>query len=289
MILNIFILIVLAISVSVLVSWLIGKRRRSKMVNMLHAYVYGRWTNKYIHTLIHHVFPRLKPEGKKWLSDRYHGKILTPELAEALITHDHDGHVHDLEQIVPYPHARKLILKGPPDVAVFDCACRHARENPCQPIQVCMVVGKPFVEFILKQHKSARRLTQIEAVDLLKAEYVRGHLHSAWFKDAMGDRFYAICNCCKCCCGGIEAMVKHDAPMMASSGYMAVVDEELCSACETCVEVCPFNAVQVNDTASVIWDACMGCGVCEGQCPSGAMSLQLDEKKGIPLDVRLLG
>jgi hypothetical protein len=38
-----------------------------------------------------------------------------------------------------------------------------------------------------------------EALDLLRAEHERGHLHSAWFKDVMLNRFYAICNCCKCC------------------------------------------------------------------------------------------
>jgi len=280
---------VLYILLALFLTFLLVERHQLKKVfDKLHAYVYGRWTNQYVHTLIHHIFPRLKSKGKKYWSDHYHGKVLTHELAKALITHNHDGHVHDLEQIVPYPHARKLILKGPPEVAVFDCACRHSKKEPCQPIQVCMVIGKSFVEFVLKNHKSAKRLTQSEAVDLLQAEYERGHLHSAWFKDVMGDRFYAICNCCKCCCAGVEAMVKYDAPMMASSGYMAVVDEDLCSACETCADVCPFNAIQVDDAASVIWDKCMGCGVCEGQCSTGAMSLQLDEKKGVPLDVRLI-
>ena len=32
----------------------------------------------------------------------------------------------------------------------------------------------------------------------------------------------------------------------------------------------------------------MGCGVCVGRCPIEAMTLVRDERKGIPLDVRLL-
>jgi ferredoxin len=32
----------------------------------------------------------------------------------------------------------------------------------------------------------------------------------------------------------------------------------------------------------------MGCGVCEGQCPEGAITLVLDARKGQPLDVRQL-
>jgi ferredoxin len=32
----------------------------------------------------------------------------------------------------------------------------------------------------------------------------------------------------------------------------------------------------------------MGCEVCVGKCPSEAMTLVRDERKGIPLDLRLL-
>jgi ferredoxin len=223
------------------------------------------------------------------LSDRYHGKVLTQEEAKAIIRVDQDIPLRDLEQIIPYPMARNLVLKGPPDVAVYECHCRHARANPCQPTQVCMAIGQPGVDFILEHHpQSSRRLTQAEALELLQAENERGHVHSAWFKDAILDRFYSICNCCGCCCGGIEGMLKYGIPMVAPSGYVAQVDESLCAACATCEETCPFEAIQMNGTASVNWDACMGCGVCVGQCPNEAVSLASDERKGIPLDIRLL-
>jgi Pyruvate/2-oxoacid:ferredoxin oxidoreductase delta subunit len=152
-----------------------------------------------------------------------------------------------------------------------------------------MAIGQPFVDFIIEHHPhSSRRLTQTEALELLEAEHKRGHLHSAWFKDACLDRFYSICNCCKCCCGGIETMMKYGAPTMASSGYVAKVDEALCTACATCEDSCPFGAIHVNEKAGVKWESCMGCGVCQGQCPSEAISLVRDERKGIPMDVRLL-
>ena len=152
-----------------------------------------------------------------------------------------------------------------------------------------MIIGKPFVDFIVKHHpESSRRVSQPEALELLQAEHARGHLQSAWFKDAMGGRFYAICNCCKCCCLGIEAMVKYGTPMVASSGYVAQVDGSLCTDCKTCEDACPFEAIRVDGTASVNWEACLGCGVCVGQCPTAAMSLVRDERKGVPLDVRAL-
>ena len=175
------------------------------------------------------------------------------------------------------------------DVAVLQCACRQNRDNPCEPLQVCMAIGQPFVDFVLEHHpKGSRRITQAEALELLEAEHERGHLHSAWFKDACLGRFYAICNCCKCCCGGVETMVKYGAPSMASSGYVAQVDETLCAACATCADACVFEAIEMDGTAIVNWESCMGCGVCVGQCPNEAVTLVRDERKGVPLDVRLL-
>jgi ferredoxin len=303
---TIILVIVGVLILTVLVFWLIGERGRplrsstwrfmreagvKRMLNFsgLHAYVYGRWIKQYIDVLINYVIPRLGPKGKRWLADHYHGKVLTPELAKAVIMLDKDIPLRDLEQIIPYAVARNVVLKGPPDVAAFQCGCRQIRQNPCEPIEVCMVIGQPFVNFVLEHHPtSSRRLSQREALALLEAEHQRGHLHSAWFKDAMLDRFYAICNCCKCCCAGIQAMVEYGSPLLASSGYVARVDQEVCAACATCEGACPFKAIRVDETAVVNWDACMGCGVCEGQCPNGAISLVQDERKGTPLDVRLL-
>jgi ferredoxin len=301
------ILIILAVVlVGGMVLWLYGERwrllrpstwrfmqvaglRRILNLSSLHGYVYGRWVREYLNLLLNHIIPRLGPRGKKWLTNHYHGKVLTPELARAIVTHNHDIPLQNIEQIIPYPFARDLVLKGPPDVAVFQCGCRQIRDKPCEPIQVCMVIGQPFVDFVVEHHPdSARRLTQAEALELLEAEHKRGHLHSAWFKDACLDRFYSICNCCKCCCGGIEAMLKHGAPSMVSSGYVAKIDEKSCTACGTCEDACAFKAITMNGNATVNWEKCMGCGVCQGQCPSEAISLVRDERKGIPLDVRLL-
>jgi NAD-dependent dihydropyrimidine dehydrogenase PreA subunit len=258
-----------------------------------HGYLYMRWINQYIHLAIHHAMPRIGPRSKKWFSDRYHGKILTHDLAEAFFTHDHNLPLTDLEQIIPYPVARSIVLEGPPDVAAYECACRANRPNPCQPTQVCMFVGQPFVDFILEHNPhSSRRLTQEEALELLRAEHERGHVHTAWFKEATSDRFYAICNCCKCCCGAIEGMMKHGIPLFASSGYVCHIDVTRCGdrdGCgEICQDVCPFEALHIDGVAVVEIARCMGCGVCVNKCPTQALSLVPDEAKGLPLDVRVL-
>lgn len=266
-----------------------GKARDLVNFRALHMYIYGRWTNQYIKFVINRLHPGLGERGKKWWTDRYHGKVLTHDQARAIVELDHPIPRRDLEQVVPYPLAREIVLSGPPEVAAYECACRWARDQHCEPTQVCMVVGQPFVDFVVEHHpRGARRLSQAEAVELLHAEHQRGHLHSAWFKDAAQGRFYALCNCCKCCCGGIEAMLKYESPMLASSGFVARLDESRCTACGECAEACPFHAIETNGVARVGWEKCMGCGVCVGQCAAEALELVRDERKGPPLDVRTL-
>jgi len=54
---------------------------------------------------------------------------------------------------------------------------------------------------------------------------------------------------------------------------ITTVDEEVCTGCGICVEVCPYEARELNEkkkVARVIEALCMGCGACISACPSNA-------------------
>ena len=277
--------------------------------DLLHGYVYGRWTYLYIGIGVgeHPLSKRLAPlfgwfnklvtkkkntdpaESKIAFADTYHGKTVPLETAKQLILINEDIQLPDLEQVIPYKRARSIIMKNPDHIVALDCPCRSARENPCLPLDVCLVVGDPFASFI-RQHQPehSRWITRDEAIAILQAEDERGHVHHAFFKDAMLDRFYAICNCCECCCGAMNAH-RHGTPMLASSGFVAQVDEILCTGCGACNSYCQFNALDVVDGVNhVSYEKCMGCGVCVTKCDYDAMSLVADESKGIPLEIHNL-
>ncbi|HOI71941.1 MAG TPA: CoB--CoM heterodisulfide reductase iron-sulfur subunit A family protein [Methanobacterium sp.] len=56
---------------------------------------------------------------------------------------------------------------------------------------------------------------------------------------------------------------------------IASVDEDVCGACEVCIELCPFGAIDVEDEhAQVNIALCKGCGTCVAACPSGALDQQ---------------
>jgi heterodisulfide reductase subunit A-like polyferredoxin len=55
----------------------------------------------------------------------------------------------------------------------------------------------------------------------------------------------------------------------------AKVDQEKCTACETCVSECPSEAISmVEEKAQVNPEACIDCGVCVDACPEQAISME---------------
>ncbi len=274
--------------------------------DFLHGYIYGRWPYLYIgigkgdHPAAKWIYPlsgwinrlitRRKPgetpQSKIGFADTYHGKAIPLETARHLVSIDEEIRIPDLEQVIPYKRARSIILHNPDHIVVLDCPCRAAKPDPCLPLDVCLIVGEPFAGFVLEHHPDrSRSITRDEAVAILKAEDERGHVHHAFFKDAMLDRFYAICNCCDCCCGAMQAH-RNGTPMLASSGYISRVDTDLCMGCGDCISYCQFHALEVvEDMNHVIYEKCMGCGVCVSKCEHDALSLVQDESKGIPLEI----
>jgi len=280
--------------------------------DFLHGYFYGRWIYLYIgfgksehplaripepvSALWQRIFPKRsvnKPlahsltQASGSIADGYHGKALPLETARELILVNEPIRVKDLEQVIPYVKARAILQENPDHIAVLECPCRSSKENPCLPLDVCLIIGEPFASFVTEHHPSrARWISQEEAVGILEAEDQRGHVHHAFFKDAMLGGFYAICNCCSCCCG---AMLAHQngIPMLASSGYVSRVDEDLCTGCATCTQYCQFGALLIDDDgfAKVDAEKCMGCGVCVSKCPEETIALQLDPSKGVPMEI----
>ena len=56
-----------------------------------------------------------------------------------------------------------------------------------------------------------------------------------------------------------------------------VIDPELCTGCELCIERCFFEALTMSSEdrlAKVHDEKCMGCGVCQVVCPTDAILMQ---------------
>ncbi len=276
----------------------------------VHGYIYGRWVYQYISIGLgeHRSVKLFKPILNVFLflrgffpaaplstddisfSDTYHGKVIHISEAKKLVTINREIKIDDLEQVIPYKRARSIILKNPDHIVALECPCRAARRAPCFPLDVCLIIGEPFASFVHEHHKKkSRYITESEALTIVEQEHERGHVQHAFFKDAMLNRFYAICNCCGCCCGAIQAL-NNGTPMLASSGFIATIDINYCKGCGICEKFCQFNAIKHIEQESFYIDEgrCLGCGVCVEKCSSKAITLSRDETKGIPLEIESL-
>ncbi len=88
-----------------------------------------------------------------------------------------------------------------------------------------------------------------------------------------------------------KALALIDAGKIELEPNTAWIEEEMCSGCKTCLDLCPYNAITRDEEKeiAVIDEAlCKGCGTCVAACPSGAAKQHLfsdqqieDEIEGI--------
>lgn len=237
----------------------------------------------------------------KFLTSRYHGKVMILEDARKIINLNENVSIPaDIaKSVIPYEKAYQIIINNPDAIVVLPCSCRKARGHDCLPANKCLIIGEPFASFVLEQSKTAKpvRLTSGEAIELLNTCKANGFVSNAYCKDGAGNRMYAICNCCPECCVSISAhrlfrSLGLKESSLAQSGYLPKRNPEQCKGNGKCVAACPFGALSWKDGRNaqpvVDTDICMGCGSCAFVCSEKAITMTPAIEKGIPLDIHKL-
>lgn len=190
-------------------------------------------------------------------------------------------------QVAPYELAAGIIEQAQ-SWGVQDCICRIQTAlvgKPCNhPVDVCMVFSSEPDAFAGSTEMKA--LTKEEAYGVLRRSDEAGLVHCV-SNNSKGNWY--ICNCCTCSCGILRGMAELGiANVVASSSFVNTVNNDLCTCCGLCVDLCLFGALSVDGVASVNQTKCVGCGVCVNSCGDKALILVRrpeEEIKPVPISL----
>jgi UDP-glucose 4-epimerase len=203
-------------------------------------------------------------------------------------------------QVLPLKVVKHFIDKATYIVAQKRCGCRVSRD--CQQHDHslgCIYMGTDTKRISFKSEyyrNNISEMTKEEAWNRAVQAYENGLItalgrsfnesQARGVEDETGH-FLSICFCCSCCCVN-GALVKYG-PSEGSSilfprmkGIEVKVNLDKCIGCGECIKVCAFQARKLVDGKAVIdQERCLGCGRCETACPTGATTIEIDDKKRI--------
>jgi Pyruvate/2-oxoacid:ferredoxin oxidoreductase delta subunit len=184
--------------------------------------------------------------------------------------------VAEPEKLIAEEDIAKIVEKSA-RIAVVSCPCRRVAQRCERPVEVCLQVGKG-ADYAIKRG-SGREVTKKQATDILRTSVEGGLVHIV-ANTPDGGLF--VCNCCPDCCifmypwltyGGLEKGI-------ARSRFEAKVDVSSCSGCQDCVDICPFDAIDMVKVPGekklkpqVNHEKCYGCGVCAVNCITDSIRL----------------
>lgn len=201
--------------------------------------------------------------------------ILGNPLLKSLINfyglHYHSGRATPLFAVIE-------LIKKAKDIVVVDCSCRVRKGDCSYSVRTCLKINTA-AEIELKygalRHE---RITKEEAIRIVEESVKNTLILSVEW--CINPYTYAICSCCECCCVSRELRFKRGIEgALLPSEYLPQYDENLCTLCFSCQDVCPAQAVSFNNEHFKLNPKmCVGCGLCANVCPTSALRMEKKRK-----------
>jgi ferredoxin len=178
--------------------------------------------------------------------------------------------------LVPSEDVRAILDKAT-RFALGHCSCRRISGRCDFPDDVCLQVNRG-AEYAIARG-TGKELTRDEAMKIMDAAEEAGLIHGVFNSSEVAS---VICNCCSDCCIFYYPLTKYGVleKGVARSRFRAEADKRICTGCQTCIERCPLEAVEMVKIpgekklkAQIDPEKCFGCGVCAVGCESDAIKL----------------
>ncbi|MFC1993656.1 ATP-binding protein [Chloroflexota bacterium] len=179
--------------------------------------------------------------------------------------------------ILPEENIRELIKQGE-SIALVPCSCRRSMKTCDKPLEVCLQFNK-WAEFQVNRG-AGKRVSEEEAIAASDLSEEAGLVHT---QSILSPGLAIICNCCDDCCIILDPLHTNGkwSNMLVKSRYEAIIDDDLCTGCQDCVDRCCFDAIEMKKVAGtkklkafVDPEKCFGCGVCVVGCSADAIAMK---------------
>ncbi|MDY6844417.1 MAG: ferredoxin-like protein [Thermodesulfobacteriota bacterium] len=108
----------------------------------------------------------------------------------------HGGYILTLEEV------NKLIDKAQ-NIALGPCRCRQVFKNCSNPVNTEILIGQNIEVFSAFSPSNPRKITHEEAKRIILDCHEKHLLHTLI---RCKENYYALCNCCSCCCVPLRLM-----------------------------------------------------------------------------------
>ncbi len=175
--------------------------------------------------------------------------------------------------IAPYEDVLEII-DSQKSIALAPCICRtwmRSIHKGCdKPVETCFIFGHYGHYYV--ENKMGRLISKEEAREVVMRNEEAGLVMQPF----NSQKVPGMCSCCGDCCGMLRSLKKQPSPAKAvQSNYFAEVNSSECAGCETCLDRCQMEAIQMVDGKAVIdLNRCIGCGLCVTTCTADAMHLK---------------
>jgi len=164
------------------------------------------------------------------------------------------------------------------------CICRESAQCQDYPIDLgCLFMGEaaakidPRLGSLVSREDAHQHVVRAREAGLVHL-IGRNKLDAVWLDTGPDEKLMTVCNCCPCCClwKMLPDLGRHISDKITRMEGVEVSVTGDCIGCDSCVESCFVNAIELVDGKAVISDECRGCGRCVEICPQKAITIKIN-------------
>jgi len=245
----------------------------------LHPFVIGMFEMQ-----LKRMTPGFYMKTRTYMLQQFAYEYLSTEILQMRVIPVHKS-ITPAHNIATYDQIKGLVEGAHNRISLAECICRKGKDSIGQPCEktdqreVC--IGFRDFHDTYTRHHWGRTISKEQALEILDQNEKSGLV----LMPSNSQNADFVCSCCNCCCGILEMLNMVTAPAkITSSNYYCELTPDACIGCGICQKRCPTGAIifKGKNAISINTNRCIGCGLCVSTCKPGALQLRKKDQQFIP-------